>query len=199
MMPSPKLEIQPHHKMTFEKLTPLYQPLIFEWLDKPHVQEFWDNSQAHRDDILNFINGRKEPSPYFEGIFDYWIGLYQEKPYCFLLTSEVTTHQSVPMPDLWRIHLPPIGKTWTIDFCIGHEDFLGKGLASPTLEQFTRFIHNTLDSEVRTFFIDPDEQNPRAIHVYAKAGFKNAGAFDVEDGFFEGEKSLLMIKKLDES
>lgn len=38
-----------------------------KWLNEPHVQEFWDNTQAHKEDILNFIQGRKTPSQYAEG------------------------------------------------------------------------------------------------------------------------------------
>jgi len=34
----------------FEKAILSHKDIIFEWLDKPHVREFWDNSQAHRDD-----------------------------------------------------------------------------------------------------------------------------------------------------
>ena len=33
------------------------------------------------------MEGRKTPSPYFKGIFDYWIGFVDDNPYCFLLTS----------------------------------------------------------------------------------------------------------------
>ena len=47
---------------------------IFSWLDSYHMQEFWDNSAAHREDIMKFVNDRKEPSVYFNGIFTYWIG-----------------------------------------------------------------------------------------------------------------------------
>jgi hypothetical protein len=32
---------------------------------------FWDNSQAHKDDIVHFVEGRKTPSPYLEGKYIY--------------------------------------------------------------------------------------------------------------------------------
>jgi len=28
------------------------------------IMEFWDNTQAHKDDIVNFAEGRKTPSSY---------------------------------------------------------------------------------------------------------------------------------------
>ena len=43
----------------FEKITNLYQEIIFTWLKKPHVIEFWDNSQEHLDDIINLLMAEK--------------------------------------------------------------------------------------------------------------------------------------------
>ena len=51
------------------------------------MKEFWDNSKKHKDDIIHFINGRIGAAPYYNGIFDYWIGLINNEPYSFLLTS----------------------------------------------------------------------------------------------------------------
>lgn len=42
----------------FERVSSKYQKNIFEWLQESHVQKFWDNTQAHKDDIVNFIEGR---------------------------------------------------------------------------------------------------------------------------------------------
>ena len=46
-------------------------PLIDKWLGQTYVQEFWDNSLEHRQDIQIFAQGRKKPSSYFGGCFDY--------------------------------------------------------------------------------------------------------------------------------
>lgn len=43
----------------------LILPCLWFFLElcvKPHAQEFWDTSQEHKNDILIFIDGRKEPS-----------------------------------------------------------------------------------------------------------------------------------------
>src|ERR1043166_5147939 len=103
----------------FEKATLTHQTPIFTWLENPHVKEFWDNTPEHREDILIFMKGRKEPSPYFEGMFDYWVGFVHNEPYSLLMTSEV---QDTPdLQDLWRAHLSQKGKTFSIDFTIGNE------------------------------------------------------------------------------
>lgn len=51
----------------FEKANLNHLDIIFGWLTEQFVQEFWDNTQGHKDDILNFVNDRKEPSDYCDG------------------------------------------------------------------------------------------------------------------------------------
>lgn len=178
----------------FEKANFKHQPIILDWLQKPHIVEFWDNSQEHKDDILTFMQGRIKPSPYAEGIFTYWVGSLDNEPYCFVMTSEVLKNE--PALLLWQQHLSETGKTFTLDFCIGNEKFLGKGLAASTLEAFTQFYSTEVDQESDTFFIDPLEDNPRAKHVYGKAGFKIVGEFICHGPFFKGKNSYLMVKQV---
>jgi len=178
----------------FEKANLKRKELIDSWLDEPHVKEFWDNSPEHRQDILIFMNGRKEPSVYWNGIFTYWIGSINDQPYCLFLTAECFPDQHCP--PLWKEYISNTGSTYTIDFCIGNRDHLGKGLAAVTLDAFTVFFQAQVDNKADTFFIDPDVNNPRAKHVYEKAGFKLAGHFKMAEGFFDGHDTYLLVKKL---
>ena len=178
----------------FVKASQEHQAVIFQWLDEPHVKEFWDNSQAHRDDILLFMEGRKEPSHYFNGIFTYWVGLYNNEPYSLIMTAYES--MSDDLPEAWKTYISKTGHTYSLDFCIGNKNYLGKGLAAPTLIEFMAYIQREVDQKADTFFIDPEENNPRAIRVYAKAGFEPAVSFEMSHGYFEGHKNLLMIKKL---
>ena len=184
------------YNITFKKANKDHQAIIFLWLNSPHIIEFWDNSQEHKDDIINFINGRKESSNYFDGVISYWVGLINNEPYCFILTSEETGDDEAP--EIIRESLSKTGKTYCIDFGIGNEDYLGKGLASLTLEAFTKFFQSKIDQTADTFFIDPDDNNPRAQHVYEKAGFKKVGEFQREGRYhdFSGDKTFLMVKKM---
>jgi RimJ/RimL family protein N-acetyltransferase len=166
-----------------------------QWLQEPHIIEFWDNSPEHRQDILIFMNGRKEKSPYANGIFDYWIGLINNEPYCLLMTSEILPAQT-DLLEVWRANLSKAGKTFSIDFMIGNRKYLGKGLAAKTLEAFTKFIHERVDHAIDTFFIDPADSNPRAKHVNEKAGFKNVATFYRN---WQDQKNVLhylMVKKI---
>lgn len=187
-----------HHsidkKINFEKVTLAHQSLIFGWLAEPHMQEFWDNSQEHKDDIIHFISGRPTPSSYFDGIFTYWVGLLDNIPFSLIMTAEVISDEEIP--SLWKDNLSKTGATYSLDFGIGNPLFLGKKLAAPTLEAFTQFFQQSVVAIVDTFFIDPDLNNPRAIHVYEKAGFKKVGNYQMKNGFFEGHPTILMVKKM---
>lgn len=179
--------------ISFQKVTPDHQDVIFKWLAEPHVMEFWDNGQDHKDDIVNFAGGRKTPSSYFNGIFSYWIGFIDGEPFAFILTNEL--NEETDPPPYAIPYLSKTGKTIGLDFCIGNPKYLGKGLAAPTLEAFTDFFSTAIEPLADTYLIDPSTSNPRAIHVYEKAGFRLQTEFTQEGGYFDGQKGLLLIKK----
>ncbi len=182
-------------QLEFQKATLRYEQTVLEWLSEPHIQEFWDNSPEHRQDILIFMKGRTEPSPYWNGIFDYWIGCLAGEPYCLLMTSEVLPDQA-DLSELWKAHLSKTGRTFSIDFLIGNRKFLGKGLAAPTLKAFAQFVQDQVGCSIDTFFIDPAESNPRAMHVYEKAGFRAVSTFYRDCGEEKNVKHYLMVKHL---
>lgn len=179
----------------FEKASLSHLQIIFDWLDEPHVQEFWDNRPEHKDDILNFINGRERSPTYYSGIpITYCVGLLDNEPYAFIMTNERTQEtESAEDPWTFRPYLSKNGKTVGIDFCIGNPNFLGKGLAAPTLIAFTEYFSKKIAPETDTFLIDPLVENARAVHVFQKAGFQIKGEFI---GPFDADKSYVMVKTL---
>jgi len=179
-------------KIYFEKASIKHQDIIFQWLAEPHMQEFWDNSQEHRDDILNFIHGRKQH--YFYGTTQYWVAYIEDQPFCFILSDQLLSSQN--LSEVHHENLSKIGHTIGLDFGIGNTAYIGKGLASLTLEAFVTFYQKSIDQKADTFFIDPDKNNPRAIHVYEKAGFKMGGNFIATEGAFKEQTSYLMLKKM---
>lgn len=181
--------------LKFQKASLNYYEHVLRWLEEPHIKEFWDNSPEQREDILVFMKGRKGPSPYWDGMFDYWIGLINDEPYCLLMTSQILPTQS-DLPEVWKAHLSKTGRTFSIDFMIGNKKYLGHGLGGPTLEAFTKFIPETVDQSIDTFFIDPAESNPRAKCVYEKGGFHTAGSFYRDCGVQKNIKHFLMVKNM---
>ena len=184
------------NNISFEKVSKDHQDVIFSWLNSEHMMEFWDNSQEHKSDMINFINGRVEPSNYFDGVISYWVGLIDNEPYCFILATEELNKEDDP--EIIKQHVSKTGKTYCLDFGIGNLSYVGKGLASVTLDAFTKFFQSQIDPSADTFFIDPNDDNLRAQHVYEKSGFKKVGEFQKEGRYhdFTGDKSFLMVKKM---
>jgi RimJ/RimL family protein N-acetyltransferase len=176
-------------KIHFEKASLAYKDTVLKWLDEPHMKEFWDNSKEHAEDIVIFMQGRKEPTPYYDGIFTYWIGSIDSNPFSLIMTSEIIDEPK--LKDSWRQNLSKTGKTYSLDFCIGNVQYFGKGLASETLKSFVNYFYHEMDNSADTFMIDPNENNPRARHVYEKAGFKEISTFQRR-----GETFHLMVKKM---
>lgn len=180
--------------MTFEKATLQYKEKVLNWLDKPYVKEFWDNSDAYRLDLDIFMAGRKIQSPYFDGIFDYWIGLNDGEPFCLMMSNQVSGDDDIP--DLWKSHLSKLGHTVSLDFMIGEEKFLGKGFAAKAINEFILFYRSMIDVKADMFLIDPDSSNQKALRAYENAGFIRAGDFLAVTGVYEGNETTLMTKRI---
>ncbi len=183
------------NKITFEKASTAYKEIIFSWLAEPHVQEFWDNTQGHKDDILNFMGGRKEPSDYCDGKYIYWIALDSGKPYAMLMTIQETIQDNIG--NLKLVHLSKTGHTYGLDYMIGNTKYIGKGYGAKTLIEFIDFFRDSFDEKADIFLIDPASDNPRAKRVYEKAGFKHVADFVMGgDCSGSGKPHHLLINKV---
>lgn len=183
-------------KIKFEKVTGAHLDTIFNWLTEPHIIEFWDNTQAHKDDIVNFAGGRKTPSSYAGGGYFYWIAYLEDEPFAMLMTIQETHKEDIGEEKLKR--LSKTGYTYGLDYMIGNSKFFGKGYGSQTLSGFIDFFRESIDPKADTFLIDPDSANLRAKHVYMKAGFKHVCDFMMEgDVSGAGKLHHLLIKKFE--
>ncbi len=180
--------------ITFKRAAPSHEAAVAEWLDEPHMKEFWDNSPEHFEDIKIFMGGRTVPSPYFGGMFSYWIGLINNEPYSLIMTHE--ENDATDPPAYFKPYLSKTGKTIGLDFAIGNPKYFGKGLAAPTLKAFMDYFKREIEPDVETYLIDPATTNPRAIHVYQKAGFLIMSEFTQDGGCFDQSRCFLMVKKV---
>jgi RimJ/RimL family protein N-acetyltransferase len=183
-------------RIHFEKVTNAHLDTIFNWLAEPHVMEFWDNSQEHKDDILNFVNGRKDHSNYCDGKYVYWVANCDGSPFGMLMIIQETAES--PIEAIKLKHLSKAGHTYGIDYMIGDKNYLGKGYGAKTLEKFLDFFRKEFDSSADTFIIDPASDNPKAKHVYMKAGFEYIAEFIMNgDCSGSGKPHQLLIKKFE--
>ena len=159
--------------------------LLKLWFRKPHVRQFWDNSLEMWQNVESYLGGNKV-------LYDYWIGSLEDKPFCLVITSDAAESdaEAPGSENDLQPYLDPHGKTWTIDFMIGEEAFLGKGLSYQALEDFA-----AQQNGIAAFLIDPEASNAKAIHVYEKAGFVEVARFTPKEGFFTGKEHLMMKKE----
>ncbi len=185
--------------LTFTKLTAAHKDTVLSWLTEPHVQEFWDTSTAHKNDILNFLEDRKTPSPYAQGRFVYWIGFQDDIPFSFIMTIQEFPDE--PRAPLKEAHISKTGSTYALDYMIGSPTHVGTGLGASTLAAFLDFFKTHIDTTADTFWIDPEAANTKARHVYEKAGFIYKGDF-INDFITPGEMRVpgkpthFLVKKL---
>lgn len=181
--------------ITFEKASFKHKDIIFNWLEEPHVKEFWDNTPEHKDDILIFLGGRSISSTYNDGLYSYWIGSYEGEPYCMIMTLQEKKEYDIP--EIKKAYLSKLGTTYSMDYMIGNTQFLGKGLGAKTLEAFIDYFREQIDPQADTFFIDPSANNPKARHVYEKAGFVYIADFIMGPEYSGAEqKHYFLVKKI---
>lgn len=178
----------------FRKITQIDVPTIFRWLAESHITATWDNSQAHKDDILNFVEGRKTPSSYADGKYVYWTAMDGERPYALIMSIQESLEEDIDQIKL--SNLSKTGHSYGIEYMIGDINYFGKGYGASTLAQFVDFFRVGVDQKADTFLIDPAADNPKAKHVYLKAGFEYIGDF-VMSGDVSGTGKLhhLLIKR----
>jgi RimJ/RimL family protein N-acetyltransferase len=183
-------------EIQFQKVTPSHLNIIFQWLEQDFILEFWDNTQAHKDNIANFANGRKTLSPYVDGKYIYWIATIKDEPFAMLMSIQNTFKDDIEEEKLDR--LSRTGNTYNIDFMIGNPSFFGKGYGARTLNDFIHYFRKNIDFKADTFMIDPPCNNARAKHVYMKAGFEYICDFKMS-GDCSGANKFhhLLIKKFE--
>lgn len=182
------------HVITFRKAAKHDLETLLSWIAEPHVTQFWDNSQEHKDDIVCFTQGRQTPSSYAGGRYVYWIASWADETYALLMAIQ-ETHKDDIGPEKTQ-QLSKTGHTYSLEYMIGNPSFFNKGYGAKTLLQFLDYFRKTVDHKADTFLIDPDCTNVRAKHVYTKAGFLHMGDFMMEgDVSSKGKMHHLFVRK----
>ena len=149
--------------------------MLHEWLQRPHVAEWWTPALS-LEEVIDEFTPLTKPG-------------YREQAYIALDGDrEIGYIQSYVVMSSgggwWEDERDPGARG--IDQFLANADDLGRGLGTSMVRAFVEFLFQ--DPAVTHIQTDPDPRNPRAIRCYEKAGFRAVREVDTPDG-----RALLMI------
>lgn len=153
-------------------------PLLTQWLNRPHLQQWWRREKVCLEEVqkkyLPRIIGKDAAIPFLACLDSNPVGYIQ---YYWTSAGDPDWWPDTPSPTV-------VG----IDQFLADEHNLNRGIGTAMVSQFTEFLFKTLDiTEIRT---DPNPENRRAIRCYEKAGFKKISQITTPDG-----PALMMVIK----
>ncbi len=156
--------------ITFKPLQESHFSLLLKWLETLHVKAWWDQDIQWTPELIkekygDYVKGyklekgeKKSIQAYVIYGDDHPIGYIQ-----FYNAYDFPRENDILLEGL------PISLA-ALDFFIGEEGYLGKGLGSEILRQF---LKEHIDPAFEACFVDPDTCNTQALRAYEKAGFAN--------------------------
>jgi aminoglycoside 6'-N-acetyltransferase-1b len=149
-------------------------PLLFEWLNRPHVIEWWDGPPS-----LIEVREKYLPRVCSASISPHLVFL-DGAPVGF-----IQSYVAMEQGEGWRPGEGDPGVVGIDQFLADAAD-LGKGLGTEMVTQFVRLLFQ--NPEVTSIETDPAPGNLRAIRCYEKVGFRKRGVIETPDG-----PALLMV------
>jgi RimJ/RimL family protein N-acetyltransferase len=151
-------------------------PTLHEWLQRPHVAEWWMPTPPSLDEVIEDFTPLTE-----QGARDRaYIALEGDCAIGYI--------QSYTVKDAgdgwWEEEQDPGARG--IDQFLADGTQLGRGLGTAMVTAFVKRLFE--DPAVTKIQTDPDPRNGRAIRCYEKAGFRAVTEVDTPDG-----RALLMI------
>lgn len=147
------------NKISFEPLHLDHLTILHDWLQQPHVMEFWNDGHRTLDDVKRHYFIRSDVKS--------WIAHVNGHPFAYVQIYMVTPQHELAQ---WK---SPTTSTLGMDLFIGDAAFIGKRLSSPIINSF---IKECLPGYYPCrLLVDPDAKNSKAISAYKKAGFESLG------------------------
>lgn len=161
--------------VSFRPLTHTDLPLLQQWLNRPHVAEWWTRPPTLAEVEQEFgplIEGESITRPY--------IALSNGTPIGY-----IQSYVAMGSGDGWWPDEQDPGVRG-IDQFLANSDQLGRGLGAAMVRAFVQRLFS--DPAVTRVQTDPSPRNRRAIRCYEKAGFHTVREVDTPDG-----PALLMV------
>jgi aminoglycoside 6'-N-acetyltransferase-1b len=163
--------------LRFERLTEADLPMLAEWLNRPHLADYWTDCQTLaevREQYLPILTDDSAVSPYVVYLESLPIGYIQ-------------SYVAADAGDGWwpDEHDPGVRG---IDQFLADARILGRGLGTQMVREFVQFLFE--DPTVTRIQADPAPTNLRAIRCFEKAGFRRMGVISTPDG-----AAMLMVRE----
>lgn len=130
------------------------------WLNKEHIKKWYDIPPVCTvDDWLSEIQNRNDES----GFITHFIALWEETPVGFCQYYKCTDTE-----EDWYGQTQLSG-AYSIDYLIGEEDYLGKGIGKSIIALLVKEIFSLADSE--RIIVQPDEKNKASCNSLISNGF----------------------------
>jgi RimJ/RimL family protein N-acetyltransferase len=152
-------------------------PMLHEWLQRPHVAQWWGEPRDLRELERDYL-----PRVHEQSTTRAYIALRNDEPFGFIQSYVVMGSGD----GWWEDETDPGARG--IDQFLANADDLAHGLGSAMVAEFVRLLF--LDAAVSKVQTDPSLDNERAIRSYRKAGFVDARDVVTPDG-----PALLMIAR----
>jgi RimJ/RimL family protein N-acetyltransferase len=161
-------------EFSFRPLTRADLPLLHDWLNRPHVAEWWEGpvSFEYVERSVGADIGSLVICPMLACLAGVPVGYVQSYR---VMGAD---------PEWWTTETDPGARG--IDQFLANEQQLGRGLGSQMVRQFVAGLF--ADPAVSKVQTDPSPDNGRAIRAYEKAGFTRIAEMTTPDG-----PALLMV------
>lgn len=149
-------------KISFRRMQMEDLELMYKWLNKPHVRQWYDRDKGSS---LEAIEERYGPKIKDEKPTDCYLVFCEAKPFGYIQKYKVND---------WPEFADYVGYdngASSVDLFIGEPSFMGKGYGSMMLKKFVDEVVFA-DPKINRCIIGPEPKNARAIRSYEKAGFK---------------------------
>ena len=148
-------------RIDFTAVRPDHYPLLRQWLNAPHIQEWWGDPETELGFIRDMVEGRDTTRPF--------LILFDGEPVGYIQYWFIGHHQNQQWvkDNPWLMALP--SETVGVDLSLGDRQKLSQGIGSAALAAFVRRLRDSGHTEI---IIDPDPDNRRAISAYTRAGFR---------------------------
>lgn len=157
-------------------------PLIHQWFNLPHVQQYYSLRDWTEHEVLNklcpYILGTKSVSGF--------IILFDEIPIGYLQFYKVKDY---PWPNQ-NLAQEIVDSSAGMDLFLGNIDMTGKGFGGKIIQAF---INHKIWPEFQYCIVDPDVNNESALRCYEKLNFKEHTTVETEDVLGNPIKLKLLI------